>query len=211
VLNSYSATTLILSLSPQRLAENICKQSPATAADHAVLSGLLKSLKTFDILFLLISRVTSSEMDPYRHLLDMFCGDISLFQFLVTVLTVPCFNDHPAVDISQRRHHPHVLAPHEVTHCLARVGKDCAREVRKLAKIDIGWQFSVLHAKAEQIECFRIEEMAMEIEAEAPVLWGLLDAVLSAGRARTTTSVCPRNGRQRNLSIGVKWMILKVS
>lgn len=28
----------------------------------------------------------------------------------------------------------------------------------------------------------------MEIKAEAPVLWGLLDAVLSAGCVRTTTS-----------------------
>ncbi|KAG1821646.1 uncharacterized protein BJ212DRAFT_1332695, partial [Suillus subaureus] len=64
----------------------------------------------------------------------------------------------------------------------------CVREVRKLAKVDNGWQFSALHAKAEQIECFRIEEMTTEIEAEAPVLWGLFDAVLSAGRVRTTTS-----------------------
>ncbi|KAG1808242.1 uncharacterized protein BJ212DRAFT_666789 [Suillus subaureus] len=36
-------------------------------------------------------------MDTYRQLLDMFCGDISLSQFLVTVLTAPCFDDHPAV------------------------------------------------------------------------------------------------------------------
>ncbi|KAG1857237.1 hypothetical protein C8R48DRAFT_749020 [Suillus tomentosus] len=62
-----------------------------------------------------------------------------------------------------------------------RSPRNCAREVQKLAKVDNAWQFSALHANAEKIECFCIEDMAMEIEAEAPVLWGLLDAVLSMG------------------------------
>ncbi|KAG2753217.1 hypothetical protein P692DRAFT_20829322 [Suillus brevipes Sb2] len=140
-------------------------------------------------------------MDPYRHLLDMFCGDISLSQFLVTVLTAPCFNDHPTVaelishnDDIIRTFSRHVKSRTALLEwARTTVNMDCAREVRKLAKIDNGWQFDALHAKAEQIECFRIEEMAMEIEAEAPVLWGLLDAVLSAGRARTTTSAEKEN------------------
>ncbi|KAG1774446.1 hypothetical protein EV702DRAFT_931209, partial [Suillus placidus] len=114
--------------------------------------------------------------------------DISLSQFLVTILTAPCFNDHPAVAelISCNDDIIRTLSRHVKSRTAllewarTTINADCAREVQKLAKVDNRWQFSALHAKAEQIECFCIEEMATEIEAEAPVLWGLLDAVLSA-------------------------------
>ncbi|KAG1733291.1 hypothetical protein EDB19DRAFT_1639746, partial [Suillus lakei] len=51
-----------------------------------------------------------------------------------------------------------------------------------------GWHFSALQAKAEQIESFQIEDMDLQIEADAPMLWALLDSLLSARALRKTES-----------------------
>ncbi|KAG2106482.1 hypothetical protein BD769DRAFT_1630715 [Suillus cothurnatus] len=100
-------------------------------------------------------------METYYSVLDMFDGDRSLSQFLVTILTVPQFANHPAV-----------------VDLLANI--ECAREVQELAKVENGSHFSALHAKAEQIGGFKIDDMALQIVGEAPMLWALLDSLLSA-------------------------------
>ncbi|KAG2060973.1 hypothetical protein BDR06DRAFT_979247 [Suillus hirtellus] len=123
------------------------------------------------------------------------------------MLTAPCFEDHPAVSelISHNDDIICTLSHHVKSRTVllewarTTINADCAREVQKLTKVDNAWQFSMLHANAEKIECFCIEDMAMEIEAEAPMLWGLLDAVLSMGHARTTT-----NAEKENLSKELK-------
>ncbi|KAG2743119.1 hypothetical protein P692DRAFT_201841915 [Suillus brevipes Sb2] len=45
---------------------------------------------------------------------------------------------------------------------------ECAREVRGLTKVENGSHFSAVHAKAEQIEGFQIDDMALQIAGEAP-------------------------------------------
>ncbi|KAG1839453.1 hypothetical protein DFJ58DRAFT_640413, partial [Suillus subalutaceus] len=60
------------------------------------------------------------------------------------------------------------------------ISAECAREVQELTKVENGLHFSAVHAKAEQIEGFQIDDMALQIAGEAPVLWALLDSLLSA-------------------------------
>lgn len=44
---------------------------------------------------------------------------------------------------------------------------------------DNGWHFGALHASAQKLQDFRIEDMAREIKRLAPELWDLLDILLS--------------------------------
>ncbi|KAG1821495.1 hypothetical protein EV424DRAFT_1472322 [Suillus variegatus] len=90
----------------------------------------------------------------------MFDGDRSLSQFLVTILT-NLYN--PLIGWAKDA-----------------ISAECAREVRELTKVENGSHFSAVHAKAEQIEGFQIDGMALQIAGEAPVLWALLDSLLSA-------------------------------
>ncbi|EPQ50063.1 hypothetical protein GLOTRDRAFT_51073 [Gloeophyllum trabeum ATCC 11539] len=53
-----------------------------------------------------------------------------------------------------------------------------AHTVKQLVLPENGWHFSALHASAEKLENFRIEDMAKGLEKLAPELWLLLDALL---------------------------------
>lgn len=127
-------------------------------------------------------------METYNSVLDMFDGDRSLSQFLVTILTVPQFSNHPAVVdllanigniICTLSRHQNLYNP-LIGWAKDAIGAECAREVRELTKVENGSHFSAVHAKAEQIEGFQIDGMALQIAGEAPVLWALLDSLLSA-------------------------------
>ncbi|KAG2049947.1 hypothetical protein BDR06DRAFT_865602, partial [Suillus hirtellus] len=59
------------------------------------------------------------------------------------------------------------------------ISAECAREVQELAKVENGSHFSAVDVKAEQIEGFKIDDMALQIVEEAPMLWALLDSLLS--------------------------------
>lgn len=53
-----------------------------------------------------------------------------------------------------------------------------SRELQALTRIETGWHFSALHATADQIEDFHLEDMATQMEAIAPTLWRLLDVLV---------------------------------
>jgi len=60
------------------------------------------------------------------------------------------------------------------------VGEKYKREIKELVHVENGWQFSAVHASAQKIEGFKIEEMAAQIEKMVPKFWELLDNLLSA-------------------------------
>ena len=47
-------------------------------------------------------------------------------------------------------------------------------EIRELLKVEHSWQFNALHASADQIDQFRIKDMASSMEWQSPYLWTLL-------------------------------------
>lgn len=70
------------------------------------------------------------------------------------------------------------------------------QSIRDLTDIDHGWHFNAHHAKAKQLESFRIEEQAEAMERLAPELWAMLDEVLRADiRRRQAKS---GHGRQQD-------------
>ncbi|KAG2046075.1 hypothetical protein BDR06DRAFT_862594, partial [Suillus hirtellus] len=108
-------------------------------------------------------------------------------QFLVTILTVPQFANHPTVVdllanigniICTLLQHQNLYNP-LIGWAKDAISTECAREVRELTKVENGSHFSAVHAKAEQIEGFKIDDMALQITGEAPMLWALLDSLLS--------------------------------
>ncbi|KAJ6567851.1 hypothetical protein B0H10DRAFT_2200069 [Mycena sp. CBHHK59/15] len=54
--------------------------------------------------------------------------------------------------------------------------------VRDLAEKENGWHFSAANTSAEQLQNFRIEDMAIQMKVLAPELWDLLGLLLSANR-----------------------------
>ncbi|KAH7904953.1 hypothetical protein BJ138DRAFT_1138408 [Hygrophoropsis aurantiaca] len=119
-----------------------------------------------------------SDMDFRQRLdatLESFRDNFNLSQLIVTILSLPRFETHPVVlDLLLNADDiVHAFFLHKSSHSKIL---DWANDIiRELVKVENGWHFSALHAKAEQIETFCIGEMAMEIEAGAPRLWGLLD------------------------------------
>ena len=51
--------------------------------------------------------------------------------------------------------------------------------VSRLARKQSGWHFGALHASAEQLEEFRIEDMAHDIQTREPLLWDLVGVIIS--------------------------------
>ncbi|KAJ7090155.1 hypothetical protein C8R44DRAFT_835959 [Mycena epipterygia] len=54
--------------------------------------------------------------------------------------------------------------------------------IRDLADKENGWHFSAANTSAEQLQKFRIEDMALQMKDPAPELWDLLGLLLSANR-----------------------------
>ncbi|RDX57352.1 hypothetical protein OH76DRAFT_1476758 [Lentinus brumalis] len=60
----------------------------------------------------------------------------------------------------------------------------CSDALQDLTSSAHGWQFSAMHARPEQIQDFKIEEMAAEITRTAPELWCLVRTLLGGSKAR---------------------------
>ncbi|KAH7924642.1 hypothetical protein BV22DRAFT_1129691 [Leucogyrophana mollusca] len=141
-------------------------------------------------------------------ILETFQNDFSLSQLIVTVLSEPRYGSHPTVRdlLANTDGIVHAFSLHKSSHSKLldwasdAVKEECAGEIRELVKVESGWHFSALHAKSEQIENFRIEEMALKIEADAPRLWALLDVLLSA---RMTKKAQVKSGGDVVMSGGV--------
>ncbi|KAG1721899.1 uncharacterized protein EDB91DRAFT_1064206 [Suillus paluster] len=58
-----------------------------------------------------------------------------------------------------------------------------------MARQETGWKFSALNASSDQLEDFKLEDMARDMQSLAPELWGMLGDVLSAS-GQTTEVIC---------------------
>jgi hypothetical protein len=72
--------------------------------------------------------------------------------------------------------------------------KKYANNIRELSHKDNGWHFGALKTSEEQLNNFRIEDMARDMAHLAPELWDLLGLMLSANRnARKMERAAPAN------------------
>jgi len=141
------------------------------------------------ICFLLLTIPSSViDMDHYKQLLNIFLGNISLPQFLLTILNSPQYQGHPStcdataaapmILLALLKASPNVIS--DWAHSVVQM--QYAQELHDLGSGENEWQFKALHASPEQIEGFQIDHIACEIEQKASRLWGLLDALLLNAR-----------------------------
>jgi len=57
------------------------------------------------------------------------------------------------------------------------------QELKDIMKKSSEWRFSVMYSKAEQIEEFKIEDMALTKMEDAPRLWNTLGVLLQANES----------------------------
>ncbi|KAJ7732217.1 hypothetical protein DFH07DRAFT_990929 [Mycena maculata] len=74
---------------------------------------------------------------------------------------------------------PRVLSQHSLGQ-INIIKNKYAAAIRDLSQKKNGWHFDALHAKATQLESFRLEDIAREIQRLAPDLWELIGLMLSA-------------------------------
>ncbi|KAG1741905.1 uncharacterized protein EDB91DRAFT_1081690 [Suillus paluster] len=67
--------------------------------------------------------------------------------------------------------------------------KQYAQSINQMAQQETGWKFSALNASSDQLEDFKLEHMARDMQSLAPELWGMLGDVLSAS-GQTTEVIC---------------------
>ncbi|KAG1846699.1 hypothetical protein C8R48DRAFT_750575 [Suillus tomentosus] len=67
--------------------------------------------------------------------------------------------------------------------------KQYARSINQMARQETGWKFSALNASSDQLEDFKLEDMARDMQSLAPELWGMLGDVLSASGQTTEKKV----------------------
>ncbi|KAF8179487.1 hypothetical protein K438DRAFT_1908311 [Mycena galopus ATCC 62051] len=114
---------------------------------------------------------------------------MNISHFVVSVLQHSSFTDeHPAVQ-DLLTHSPDILDalvnhPQSAKSTLSwatNITKTrYAAAIRELSDHKNGWHFGAAHSKAEQLEAFRIENMARDIRLLAPELWDLIGLMLSA-------------------------------
>jgi hypothetical protein len=111
---------------------------------------------------------------------------LDFFRFLLTDVSVA---SHPMLldFLSSRSEVISLLVSMEPR----EVGFQCAHnlmrqrykdEIRELLKAEHGWQFNALHASADQIDQFRVEEIASSMEKRSPYIWSLLGQLLSSAQ-----------------------------
>ena len=129
-----------------------------------------------------------------RHILSVLSvlDNASIFEFLRSLLNSPSFANHPTVlrfksDISSIMKLLYdcpgtsslfVDASHKL------MSKRYADEIICLVSKENGWHFSALHTSAEQLQAFSIEDMALRLTVQAPLLWDLLGNILQADPLR---------------------------
>jgi len=116
----------------------------------------------------------------------------SIFEFLRSLLNSPSFANHPTMlrfksDLSSilkllydcpRTSTSFVDTSHKL------MLKKYADEIISLVSKENGWHFSVHHTSAEQLQAFSLEDMALRLMAQAPLLWDLLGNILQANPLR---------------------------
>lgn len=117
----------------------------------------------------------------------------SIGEFLITLLSNSSYLDCPLrilflgewpdllqtlADLPTLRQSTAAFSKHAHTRCLVS-------EVASLANKESGWHFSAMHARAEQIESFSMEDMARKLRFQAPGIWDLLGSLLDSDPSRT--------------------------
>jgi hypothetical protein len=132
-----------------------------------------------------IAMASYQQIDSVLHCLAS--QQLSILDFFQVLLTDGSVASHPMVldFLASRSEVISLLVSMEPQ----EVGFQCAHnlmrqrykdEIRELLKVEHGWQFNALHASADQIDQFRIEEMASSMEKCSPYLWSLLGQLLSS-------------------------------
>jgi hypothetical protein len=109
---------------------------------------------------------------------------------MVSILRHPDFSEHHAVDdllghsedvLNAFLHHPKT-SQSTLAWAHGVIKLKYVQLIRDLADKDNGWHFSAANTSAEQLQNFRIEGMAVRMQALAPELWDMLGLLLSAHR-----------------------------
>ncbi|KAJ7896350.1 hypothetical protein B0H14DRAFT_2306070, partial [Mycena olivaceomarginata] len=107
---------------------------------------------------------------------------------MVSILRHANFSEHPAVDdlldhsedvFNAFLHHPRT-SQSTLAWAHGVIKLKYAQLIRDLADKDNGWHFSAANTSAKQLQNFRIEDMAVRMQALAPELWDMLGLLLSA-------------------------------
>ena len=136
----------------------------------------------------------------------------SIFEFLSSLLNSPGFANHPTVlrfesDISsiiKLLYESPGTSSSIVDTCHKLMSKRYADEIICLISMENSWHFSAHHTMAEQLQAFSLEDMALWLMAQAPLLWDLLGIILQANplheRCHTTdialTPEAPDDGNE---------------
>ncbi|KAG1836732.1 hypothetical protein DFJ58DRAFT_846817 [Suillus subalutaceus] len=112
---------------------------------------------------------------------------ISASEFILVLLSSEKHSAHPAVKdiLSNGREILNAFvkrATSTASKWATDIAKEiCAREIHNLAAKDNGTHFDVTHTTVEQLEDFRVAELARIMEKSAPATWDLLESMLSGG------------------------------
>jgi len=130
-----------------------------------------------------------SSVDSAIEALEM-CG-FTVSQFLQSLLSTRRYDDHPSVrDLfaSESANILLLLFKHPLGNktLLMRQARDIVHEIyqkelRILTSGDSGWHFGAWSATTKQLEDFSLEDMAQDMEANAPGLWQMLGVLLDDG------------------------------
>ncbi|KAI1783373.1 hypothetical protein LXA43DRAFT_1102606 [Ganoderma leucocontextum] len=71
--------------------------------------------------------------------------------------------------------------------------------VQALSRAEHGWHFGAMHMELDQIRDFQIEDMASTMQATAPELWSLIQALLGAGTVAVGSQV--ETGSEQDLPL----------
>ncbi|KAJ7210347.1 hypothetical protein GGX14DRAFT_625297 [Mycena pura] len=142
-----------------------------------------------------MDRVLASRTMLEAPLAALKSHGLTISHFVVSVLQHSSFTEHPAVKelltdcpdiLDALLNHP--KGSKSTVSWATRVMKTrYAAAIRELADQKNGWHFVAAHLKADQLEAFRIEHMARDIQLLAPELWELIGLMLSADERISAT------------------------
>ena len=130
----------------------------------------------------------SSSVDSAIEALEK-CG-FTVSQFLQSLLSTTRYDDHPCVhDLFASSTNILLLLfdhPSGNKTSLTRQAREIVhetyrKELKILASGNSGWHFSAWNATTKQLEDFLLDNMARDMEANAPGLWQMLGTLLDGG------------------------------
>ncbi|KAH0831256.1 hypothetical protein J3R83DRAFT_13889 [Lanmaoa asiatica] len=121
---------------------------------------------------------------------------ISAADFIVVLLTHPAYKSHPTANhlVANAEMVFKALMGHPTAHnkildqCFHIVEESYLQEIQDLASEDSGSHFGAASATIQQLEEFRVEEMARTMEIHAPRIWNMLESLLQAKQQRGKSS-----------------------